>query len=272
MAMPPDSYHGLFLDADIFDSSDQEKFSRYLDAVCAQEGIRADDILGVSDTSWHLIVVHRQAIVNVRQVGFFRNKHIELERRCPIAAIANLTTSMEGFKPPDLVLTATDANGAKVFTAKWSVSLIDEQEADQAREQGERLFKIIAGAMDSGGAAARPSVSAASSKAGVLMDWAADVVKAAGVGVTPERVEEHANMIAGVIRMFAFLPLAKTDDLNKLYPGGTMPEGKPIETFDELYGLVVARVGSAQPVDREIDEYLAGSWNEYVRGCRETYS
>ena len=82
-------------------------------------------------------------------------------------------------------------------------------------------------------------------------------------------------MIAAVTRMFVFLRLGAPygiDDLNKFYPSGEMQDGTPIATFDELYGHVVAVVGSAQLVDREIDKYLAEEWSEYVNGCRETYS
>ena len=53
---------------------------------------------------------------------------------------------------------------------------------------------------------------------------------------------------------------------------GEMPDGSAIETFDDLYGRVVARVGSAQLVDREIDANLAGVWSGWVNGCREAYS
>lgn len=107
------------------------------------------------------------------------------------------------------------------------------------------------------------------------MDWATDVVKAAGVPVTNERVAEHANMIAGGIRFMVFLRLGAQlgiADLNEFYPSGEMPAGTPIETFDDLYSHVVARIGSAQLVDRAIDEQLAGSWHQFVNGCREQYA
>jgi hypothetical protein len=115
-------------------------------------------------------------------------------------------------------------------------------------------------------------VASAPSKAQALRSWATDVVEASGAEVTPARVEEHANMAAGVIRMFAFLPLARTDDLRNLHAAEELDSGTPIETFDALYRSVVTYVGSAGPVDQAIDEHLAGSWNEFVRGCHEHYA
>jgi hypothetical protein len=50
-----------------------------------------------------------------------------------------------------------------------------------------------------------------------------------------------------------------------------IPSGTPLATYDDLYGHVVARVGNTQPVDQAIDEFLAGAWDEFVRGCRERY-
>jgi hypothetical protein len=138
------------------------------------------------------------------------------------------------------------------------------------------MFKVIGEAMDKvNESPARPSVASATSKAGALMDWAADVVRAAGVPVTNERVEENANMMAGGIRFMVFLRLGAQlgiDDLNKFYLNGDMPHGTPLATFDDLYQHVVARIGNAQVVDRAIDEQLAGAWGEFVSGCREQYA
>jgi len=121
-------------------------------------------------------------------------------------------------------------------------------------------------------APSRPAVATAPSKAAALTDWAADVVKAAGVEITTERVEEHANMIASVTRRYVFLPLGRVDSMKELCPNGEMPDGTAIETFDELYRYVIARVGDPRTVDRSIDECLAASWDGYVRGCCATYS
>jgi hypothetical protein len=126
-------------------------------------------------------------------------------------------------------------------------------------------------AQASNDARTRTSVSSAWSKAGALREWAAEVVRASGAEVTSERVEEHANMIAGGIRYLVFMRMCGIDDLGRFYPDGAAPSGTPITTFDDLYGRVVARVGNAQPVDQGIDELLAGSWDEFVRGCRERY-
>ena len=218
-----------------------------------------------------LYVVHRQAIAVVSERGIF-NKRIEVQRVCPIASIAGLRGTQEGFKGSELALTAHDATGEVLFKIVWGLGGPDWVEP-LVQRQRERLFQVISEAMDEiVEAPARPSVSSASSKAGALMDWAADIVRAAGVQVTADLVEEHADMIAAVIRMFVFLPLGGIDDLGKFYPDGEMPSGTPIETFDDLYQHVVVRVGNAQTVDQAIDDRLAGAWFDYVNGCREQYA
>lgn len=241
----------------------------------AQEGITVDEIVGVGERgtggALDLYVVHRQAIVLAYERGMF-NKRIELQRVGPIASIARLQGTQEGFKGTDVTITAHDAKGEVVFKIMWGLGGPDWVEPLIMRQR-EQLFGVISEAMDQmSEAPTRASVSTASSRAGALTDWAADVVKAAGVPVTNELVDEHANMAAAVTRMMVFLRLGAPfgiDDLNKFYPSGEMPPGSPISTYDELYGHVVARVGSAPAVDRAIDEYLAQSWAEYVNGCRE---
>jgi hypothetical protein len=104
------------------------------------------------------------------------------------------------------------------------------------------------------------------------MDWAADVVKTSGAPVTVQLVEEHANMVAATLRLYKFLPLGGVDDFNKFFPNGGMPDGTPIETFDDLYRQVVATVGDARRVDQVIDRYLADHYSEFVNGCREQYA
>jgi hypothetical protein len=268
--MAENNYLNLYLDAGI--SGDQDKYSRCLDAVLAQEGIGVDDIVGIGEKDDDLCVVHRQAITLASEKGMF-NKRLEVRRVATIASVARLRKEIEGFKGRGgLSIIGYDANGEELWKINWGLGGPDWVLPMVERQSG-HLFKVISEAMDKvSDAPVRPSVSSASSKAGALMDWAADVVKAAGVGVTTDRIEEHANMIAAVTRMYVFLPLGRVDDLNNLYPNGEMPDGTPIETFDELYKHVVARVGNAQAVDRGIDEVLAGSWDEYVRGCRDTYS
>jgi phosphoribosylcarboxyaminoimidazole (NCAIR) mutase len=269
------NYFNLFLQAGISNSGDQEKYSRRLDAVLAHEGITAGDIVGVGERgtggNLDLYVIHRQAIALVSERGVF-NKRIEVQSVAPIASIARLKGTQEGFKGTELTITAIDANAKEVFKIVWGLGGPDWV-GPLVERQRQHLFDVISKAMDQlADAPARTSVFSASSKADALKDWAADVVKAAGVSVTSERVEEHANMIAAVTRMFVFLPLARLEDLKDFYPDGEMPSGTPIATFDELYGHVVARVGSAQAIDQGIDECLAGAWSEYVRGCREQYA
>lgn len=269
--MTGSNYLNLFLDAGI--SNDQEKYGRCLDAVLAQEGITVDDIVGLGErgtSNKDLYVVHRRAIASVWERGLF-SKRMEVERLCPIASIARLRTTQEGFKPTQLTITAHDAAGKVIAKIVWN-SGYEDWEKRLVLRQHEHLFKVISAAMDTAaGPPARPSVSSAWSKAGALREWAADAVKASGVEVTPERVEEHANMIAAGIGFQVFLRLGE-NDLKNFYRDGEMPSGSPIATFDDLYSHVIARVGSAQQIDQAIDAVMAGAWNEFVRGCREQYS
>jgi hypothetical protein len=269
--MASSSYLNLFLDADITYPSDKDKYSRCLDALLAQERIVVEDIVGVGEMGGDLVVVDRQAVYTVEERGLFK-KRIDARRLCPIASIGRIRGTQEGFKGVDLTLTGHDAKGEVLFRLVWSLAgMYDGLEQVPVRQR-DHVFKLISEAMDRLSAPARSSVASTPSKAQALRGWAGDVVKASGAESTPERTEEHANMIAGLIRMFAFLPLARTDDLANLLPTEELHSGTPIETFDALYRSVVARVGSAEPVDRAIDAYLADSWNEFVRGCHEAYA
>lgn len=271
------NYPNLFLDAGIGSAHDQEKYSRCLDAVIAQEGIAIADIIGVGEngtgSNLDLYVVHRHAVTLTRERGIF-NKRIEVQRLCATASIARLRETQEGFKGTDLTITANDAEGEQVLRITWGLGGPDWVEPLVLRQR-QHLFQVISKAMDVlAEAPVRFSVSGSSSKAAVLRAWAADVVKAAGVGTTDELVEEHANMAAGGIRFEVFLRAGAQfgiDDLNDFYPGGGLPPGSPIETFDDLYGHVVSRVGDSRTIDAAIDELLAGSWSEFVSGCRSHY-
>ncbi len=272
------NYPNLFLDANIGDPRDQEKYSRCLDEVLAREGVTVADIVGVGEngtgSNLDLYVVHRHAITLTCERGIF-NKRVEVVRLCPTAAIARLRTTEEGFKGTDLTITGNDAKGGEVLKIKWGLGGPDWVEPLVLRQR-EHLFQVISRAMDIlSEAPTGSSVSSASSKAAELTAWATDVVKAAGVEVTDGLVSEHANMIAGVIRFSVFLSAGAQygiEDLNEFYPEGGLPAGTPLETFDDLYEHVVARVGNRPMVDHAIDEQLAGSWREYVNGCREQYA
>lgn len=271
------NYPNLFLDAGISNRNDQDKYSRCLDAVLANEGITVADIFGVGEngtgSNLDLYVVHRHAITLTRERGIF-NKRIIVERQCPLASIERLRATQEGFKGTELTITGNDGKGAEVLKIKWGLGGPDWVEPLVLRQR-EHLFKVISAAMDAISEAPVASVSSASSKSAALTAWATDVVKAAGVGISEDLVGEHANMVAGVIRFDVFLRLGAEhgiDDLSQFYPDGTLPPGSPIETFDDLYEHVVVQVGNRQVVDRGIDEQLAGAWREFVNGCREQYS
>lgn len=268
------NYAPIFSDCGINDTASQARYTRFLDEVCRQEGVSADDIVGVGESGTggkpELYVAHRRAIVLVFERGVF-NKRIELQRICPVAAIAHLKATQEGFKGTEVTITGTDSSGTVVLRIVWGLGGPDWVEP-LIRRQRENLFEVISAAMDRvGEGPGGPPAAAAASKAGAILDWAAEVVKTSGVPVTQGLVEEHANMIAATIRMFVFLPAAGVDDLKRFYPDGQMPQGSIIDTFDDLYARVVARAGNPRPVDEGIDRHLRGSFNEYVRGCRAAY-
>jgi len=271
------NYPNLFLDADI-DQRDWEKYSRCLDEVVAKEGIAVSDIVGLGEngtgSNLDLYVVHRHAVTLACERGIF-NKRVEVRSLCRTASIERLRTTQEGFKGTDLTITGNDAKGGEVLKIKWGLGGPDWVEPLVLRQR-QHLFEVIGKAMDLlSETPVNGSVATASSKAEMLVSWAADVVKAAGVETRDEVVLEHANMIAGGINFMVFLPAGSRygiDDLNQFYPGGAMPEGTPLETFDDLYAHVVAKTGDAPAVDGAIDELLAGSWREFVNGCRDTYA
>jgi hypothetical protein len=273
--MAASNYLNLFLDAGI--SRDQELYSRCIDAVLAKEEITASDIVGLGEKgigNKSLYIVHRQAITFAEERGVF-NKRIDVQRLCPIDSIARLTTTQEGFRPRQLTITAHNAEGEEVSKIVWTEGF-EDWEKQHVLRQREHLFGVISEAMNKGAeASARPSVSTALSKAGALREWASDVVKESGVGLTADRVEEHANMAAAGIQFMVFLRLGAPlgiSDLRQFYYPDPMPESRPIATFDDLYSRVITRVGGAELVDQGIDDTLANAWSEFVRGCRERYS
>jgi hypothetical protein len=273
--VPTSDYLNLFLDAGISDRRDQENYGRRLDAYLAQERITVGDIVGIGERgtggNLDLYVVHRQALALATERGMF-NKRIEIQRVAPIASIARLRATQEGFKGTELTITANEANGHELFKIVWGLGGPDWV-GPLVERQRQNLFSVISKVMDlASEAPARPSVATAASKAEALMDWAADVVKTSGAPVTVQLVEEHANMVAATLRLYKFLPLGGVDDFNKFFPNGGMPDGTPIETFDDLYRQVVATVGDARRVDQVIDRYLADHYSEFVNGCREQYA
>jgi hypothetical protein len=274
------THANLFIDAGISDRRDQERYTRYLDAGLAQERVGLDQVVGIGEKGTggrnDLYLITRQSVLQVYEVGMF-NKRIEVKKWGSIVDIGRIRGTQEGFKGTDITLTATDARGEVLFKIVWGLGGPDWVEPLIIRQR-QHLFQLIGKAMDDlSEAPPRPSVAASSSKAEALIAWATDVVEASGVTradkVVNEHaiVNEHAAMAAGVIRMFVFLPLGQIDDLNKFYPSGAMPQGTVLETFDDLYEHVVARLG-ARPVDAAIDKWLSDNWWEYVNGCRQNYS
>jgi hypothetical protein len=223
-------------------------------------------------------VALRQAVTSVYESNIFK-KRVEVKLEAPIASIARLETvhlqpsaaaiKFEG-RSERSTLTGWDSKGQVVLEIVW-----DGSESPEVRRQREHLFKLIGDARNKvHDAPARPSVSSAESKAGALREWATDVVKASGMEITPERVEERADIMAAMIGIIGFPKLGAPygiDDLGQLYPSGEMPPGYPIDTFDDLYAHVVEVVGDARPVDQEIDLALDKSWDVAIDECRKNY-
>jgi hypothetical protein len=271
------NYMNLFVAADISDRRDQERYSRRLDLALAQERLTLDDIVGIGECgtagSLDLYVVHRRVIVLTTEQGMFTKK-LTAEKVCDLASLAHIRGTREGFKGRDVTLTGTDADGQQVLRIGWGLGGPDWVERAVA-QQRQHLFDVITTAMDQlYEPPLRPSVAGVPSKAAALREWASAVVEASGVVVTTARVEEHAGMIAGTIRMLAFLPLGGVQDLGEFYPdpGKEMPSGSVLATFDDLYEHVVRWVGNAAKVDRAIDQMLSEAWGEYVSGCHQTYA
>jgi hypothetical protein len=143
------NYKNLFLDADI-DGTDYEKYSRCLDVVLAEDGLSAEDVIGVGEngtgSNRDLYVVHRQAVVRAREKGIF-NKRVEIARLCPTAAIARLREGKEGFKGTDLTVTAYDASGEQILKIAWGLGGPDWVEPLLLRQR-ENLLSALSRAMD----------------------------------------------------------------------------------------------------------------------------
>lgn len=139
------NYPNLFLDAEISDQRDRDKYSRCLDAVLAEEGITVSDIVGIGErgtgSNLDLYVVHRQAITLTYERGIF-NKRIGVERQCPTGSIARLRVTQEGMRGTDLTITANDTRGEEVLKITWGLGGPDWVEPLVLRQR-EHLFNVI---------------------------------------------------------------------------------------------------------------------------------
>jgi hypothetical protein len=144
------NYMNLFLDAQITNQHDQESYRRRLDAVLAEEGITIEDIIGLGEngtgSNLDLYVIHRQAITLASERGIF-NKRIEVQRICPMASIARLRATEEGYKGTEITITAHDESGAVIAKIVWGLGGPDWVEP-MIQRQREHLFAVISAAMD----------------------------------------------------------------------------------------------------------------------------
>lgn len=109
------------------------------------------------------------------------------------------------------------------------------------------------------------------SKRDYLRDWARRLVIAAGVPPTEPLIVEHASMAATATGLMVFLRLGARhgiSDLRQYFPGGQMPQGTPLDTYDELYMKVAEAESSRRVVDEGIVAFLDSCWADWVEGIR----
>jgi hypothetical protein len=109
------------------------------------------------------------------------------------------------------------------------------------------------------------------SKRDYLRDWARRLVVAAGVPPTERVIVEHASMAATATGLMVFLRLGARhgiSDLRQYFTGGQMPQGTPLDTYDELYMKVAEAESNPHVVDAEITAFLDSCWADWVEAIR----
>lgn len=109
------------------------------------------------------------------------------------------------------------------------------------------------------------------SKRDYLRDWARRLIVAAGVSSTERLIAEHANMAATASGLMVFLRLGAQHgitDLRQYFSDGQIPQGTPLDTYDELYMKVAEAEASPHLVDAGIVAFLDNCWADWVEGIR----
>lgn len=261
-------YSEHLVDSNI-DGYTRHESMRVLDVMLREQQIAPEDVLGMSRANLSLLLVHRGGVVFGAERGVLK-KRVEIGPAYPMSEFATITSEQLGLN--DSAITVSDARARRVFKATWGTG--GQISRSDAAAERTRIFRVIAAAMDHAGpdATTSPSIARAISKRAGLLEWSAAVVTASGVAITPELVDEHARMAAGGIPFLVFLKLGAPrgiDDLTEFFPGGEMPDGDILETFDQLYEQVIRHLGDRQLVNDAMDECLAASWDEFVSGIRE---
>jgi hypothetical protein len=108
-----------------------------------------------------------------------------------------------------------------------------------------------------------------------LRDWARRLVLAAGGAPTEQLIAEHAGMAADAISIMVFLRLGSRHgitDLAQYFPGGQLPPGPSLDTFDALYRRVIEVEGESRAADEKIAAFLSGCWDDWASGIRDRLS
>jgi hypothetical protein len=145
-------YQRLFANADITRRSDQEKYSRYIDAAVAQGHIKADEIIGVGEGQFkHLYVVSNSQVTSACESGLFK-KRIEIKGEGLIGSIAKLEKTkyqptaeaikFEG-RSAQLKLVGFDSDDRVKLDIAW-----DGSDNSVDMRQREHLFNLIGKAME----------------------------------------------------------------------------------------------------------------------------
>jgi hypothetical protein len=204
--MPLSDYWNLFTDASISNPSDMDKYSRYLDATTAQEGIRVDDIIGVGEVTGSLIVVTRQAVMSVYESGLFK-KRVEVKLVTPASSIAKIATKdahpsaasvkFTGQTETIFSMTGWDSKGQVVLNIEWESG----SESQQIMRQREHLFKLIEEAT---GKTRRTQVGLKplTPRGEYLVDLLADGNSYQFLGVSPDGVRMYRGDYAGALERY----------------------------------------------------------------------
>jgi hypothetical protein len=143
-----DYFNPLFIDANISNTSDMDRYSRYLDAAIAQESIKLDDIIGVGEAPGGLHVVSHHAVMRVGEFGIFK-KRVEARLVTAVASIAKLATKdahptaesikFEGQTETIFSITGWDSGGRVVLDIKWQSG----SGSQKIVQQRDHLFKLL---------------------------------------------------------------------------------------------------------------------------------
>ena len=265
----------IFFDSNIYEF-EYDKCLTILDAVLSDSELSASDVFGVSD-SMDLVVVLSAGVVRAGQRGVF-NKRVEVGKLVPYSSISELIREQRQPHGRESWIKLMGRDSQTLAEIGWYAGG-NVEIADAARER-DRVYEIILKAAQAPQAASGASASGElsisdfSSKKDFLVAWSESLVGAAGVGVTPVLIDEHAQMAAAAIGHMVFLRLGAPQGITEFaqfFPNGQAPDGRVLDSFDEFYSAAAGRLGGPGVVDPQIEDVLGRAWNDWTRGIREHY-